>query len=136
MDDMLKILETITLRCFCIKTIALILSGFLYLHMNIGNYIYNSRIQKCHEQNRKCKNCKYWSKDNGEYAYNENFGYCECEKMVYRQEVHKPIYEMQEKDYNRYHLVYDDSEGLAAELRVHKEFGCIDFKRKDSKRKR
>lgn len=64
-----------------------------------------------------CKNCKFWEK---EELFYENFGYCNCKKFAYEEEVKK-----EEED--NYHVLYSDSEGYMATLVVNKDFGCIDF---------
>lgn len=85
---------------------------------------------------RKCKNCKYWEKDTDVtyITYNENFGWCNCNKFAYSEDLEKYNYETHElerEDYNKYHLIYGDYDGHMATLKVHKEFGCIDFEEKE-----
>lgn len=64
-----------------------------------------------------CKNCKFWEEDKTFY---ENFGDCFCDKFAYEADIKKA-----EED--NYHLLYSDYEGYMATLKVHKDFGCIDF---------
>lgn len=66
---------------------------------------------------KNCKNCKFWKEDK---EYHENFGDCLCDKFEYEGNLKK-------SDYDRYHLLYMDYEGYMARIKVHKDFGCIDF---------
>ena len=78
---------------------------------------------------KRCKNCKYWKQDT-DVKYNKNFGWCNCEKFAYSEELERYNYEtnkIETEDYDKYHVIYGDYEGYMATLKVHKEFGCIDF---------
>lgn len=124
----IEFLGFIFLGIIIIKLVLMIGYGIFYLCVNIGDYMEDKRNKKEH----RCKNCKYWLEDNGEYSYNDNFGYCFCEKIAYREDIEKEHnYVLDEKDYNNYNLIYSDSEGLDAELRVHKDFGCVNFEEID-----
>lgn len=73
------------------------------------------------ENCKNCKNCKNWLEDKLCY---ENFGSCLCDKFAYEEKIDR-------KDENNYHLLYSDYDGYMATLRVHKDFGCIDFEEKE-----
>lgn len=86
---------------------------------------------------KRCENCKYWELDDSEY--NDNFGYCCCEKIVYIEDLHKKLhkeigYNFDKKEYDNYYAIYSDSEGLYADFKVHRNFGCVCFN-KNKKRK-
>lgn len=121
----------------------IIISGLSFLFINIGYYIDECKDSKRivrnmekEQKNKRCENCKYWIKDDGEYAYNDNFGYCCCRKIAYREDLYKELgTDLDKKEYDNYYAIYSDSEGLSAELKVHKEFGCICFRKNKRKRK-
>lgn len=128
----IQVLGFIFLGIITVKLVLMIGSGIFYLCINIGDYIEHIREEKIKRNHRRCKNCKYWLEDNGEYAYNDNFGYCFCKKIAYREDIEKEHnFVLDEKEYNNYDLIYSDSEGLNAELRVHKDFGCVNFEEID-----
>lgn len=80
---------------------------------------------------KNCENCKYWQKDTDKKY--KNFGLCKCDKFIYLDELEKYNYEtneLEKKNRDNYHVIYGDYEGYMATLRVHKEFGCIDYKEK------
>lgn len=130
--SIINFLGFIFLGIIITKLILMIGSGIFYLCINIGDYIEDKKEEEIKQNYRRCKNCKYWLEDNGEYSYNENFGYCFCKKIEYIGYIEKDNdYEVDEEEYNKYNLIYSDSEGLAAELRVHKNFGCVNFKEID-----
>lgn len=124
-----------------IKLLMLLFAGLLYLWIGIKefwedrkftkNIIKHQKKKMCDFCMKKCKDCKYWEPDNrAEVRYNSNFGYCNCDKFVYREDLHDEHCEIGGEKYDNYDIIYSDSEGLAADLRVHKEFGCINFKNK------
>lgn len=135
----IEILGFIFLGIIIVKLVFLLSTGIFYLFINIGDYIEDKRIEKLKKikankelKEKRCKNCKYWLEDNGEYSYNDNFGYCFCKKIGYREDIEKEHdYDVDEEEYNKYNLIYSDSEGLNAELRVHKNFGCVNFEKID-----
>lgn len=128
----IEILGFIFLGIISIKLVFMIGSGIFYFCMKIGDYIEDVKIRKTNKERKRCKNCKYWLEDNGEYSYNDNFGYCFCKKIAYRGDIEKEHdYDVDEEEYNKYNLIYSDSEGLNAELRVHKNFGCVNFEKID-----
>lgn len=79
----------------------------------------------------KCKNCEHWDQEFAqEYmVFNKNYANCCCDKFLYESFPD----ESKKSEYDNYHLIYSDSEGLYAELRTHKEFGCINFRKKKNK---
>ncbi len=70
-----------------------------------------------------CKECKYFDIQTKDSMCNENFGYCNCDKFEYIENISK-------EDYNKYHLIYWDYELYMSAFKVHKDFGCINFERK------
>lgn len=133
--------------CICIKLLIIIGCGIFCLCVRIGYYIEdymdNKKIVKDMEDKqraKRCENCKYWEQDDSEYQYNDNFGYCCCKKIEYRENLEKKLeeklgYDFDKKEYDNYYAIYSDSEGLAADLRVHKKFGCICFSKNKKRRK-
>lgn len=77
----------------------------------------------------RCKNCKYWLQDFDSLEfYNENFGQCTHEKVIDMNCIEKDYGDKEHKNYNKYDVIYSADE--VAELKVNKEFGCINFEEK------
>ena len=85
----------------------------------------------------QCKDCIHWSeisKDENTDMYTDDFGNCSCEKFAYYEDLYEN-YRLDKEKLKNYHVLYEDSEGYFAELKVHKQFGCINFKDRNTYQK-
>lgn len=77
----------------------------------------------------RCETCKYWKQDPDTiYFYNENFGECTHKKVINLEEIY--CSEEKHEKYNNYDVIYSTDIGEVAELKVNKEYGCINYKEK------
>lgn len=77
----------------------------------------------------KCKDCKYWNQDfDSLHFYNENFGECTNKKVINMEEIEDNYDDKKHERYNNYDVIY--SADYAAQLKMNKEFGCINFEDK------
>ena len=76
----------------------------------------------------KCINCKYWEQNDD---YNGNFGKCNCNKFAFHADLEdRKKHNHEEVEYDNYNLIYRDFDDNYADIRVHKEFGCINYENK------
>ncbi len=67
---------------------------------------------------KNCENCKYWQQDTDNNY--KNFGWCKCDKFIF-------LEDLEENNPNNYHIISNDYGGCMVSLRMHKDFGCIDY---------
>lgn len=80
---------------------------------------------------RRCKDCKYWKQDRDTLDfYNENFGECTHKKVINLDCIEKDNNDKENKIFNNYDIIYSADCFEFAELKVNKEFGCINFEEK------
>lgn len=74
----------------------------------------------------KCKNCKYWLQDSDSLTfYNENFGFCTHEKVINLDCIETDYKDEEHKRYNKFDVIYSADE--CADIKMNKEYGCINF---------
>ena len=74
----------------------------------------------------KCKDCKYWEQDSDSLLfYNKNFGECTHKKVINMENIEINNHDKDNERFNNYDIIYSADE--VAELKVNKEFGCINF---------
>lgn len=79
----------------------------------------------------KCKNCKYWEQDTDTVDfYNENFGKCTHKKVIDLDYIEKDYDDKEKKRFNKYDIIYSADAFEIAELKMNKDFGCINFEEK------
>lgn len=77
----------------------------------------------------RCKECKYWVQDSDTiHFYNKNFGECTHKKVIDLDYIEKDYNDKENKILNNYDIIYSADE--VPELKVNKEFGCINFEDK------
>lgn len=79
----------------------------------------------------KCKNCKYWKQDKDTIeCYNENFGECTHKKVADLDCIEDDKNDKRKERLNKYDIIYSADVFEVAELKMNKEFGCINFEDK------
>ena len=77
----------------------------------------------------KCKDCKYWNQDYDSLTfYNKNFGECTNKKFMDFNDIESDYEDKENSRYNKYDVIYSADD--AAQIKMNKEFGCINFEEK------
>ena len=77
----------------------------------------------------KCKDCKYWNQDfDSLNFYNENFGECTNKKVTNREDIEIDYADKKNEKFNNYDIIYSADD--AVQLKMNREFGCINFEEK------